>query len=120
MNWIVAVSAGAGLGLAYFGGLWFTVVGVVRQPSQGRLGSGERRRPASSSWALGLAILSRQGAGSVLAALGGTLAVAVVYVAAVRRSSTWKVEGFPRPPFSSRADRGHREPCSTRSSPRAC
>ena len=25
MSWIVAVGAGAGLGLAYFGGLWLTV-----------------------------------------------------------------------------------------------
>ncbi len=70
MNWIVAVSAGAGLGLAYFGGLWFTVMGVVRQPSRSTW------VPVSGAarfllLGLGLAILSRQGAGSILAALGG-------------------------------------------------
>jgi F1F0 ATPase subunit 2 len=70
MSWIVAVSAGAVLGLAYFGGLWFTVNSVAR-------------RPARAAWiplsgvvrltllGLGLALLSRQGAGSILAALGG-------------------------------------------------
>jgi len=70
MSWIVAVGAGAGLGLAYFGGLWLTVVGVVRQPSKGVW------IPVSGLFRLillgmGLAILSRHGAGSVLAALGG-------------------------------------------------
>jgi len=34
MNWAVAFGAGAGLGLAYFGGLWLTVVGVLRRPSR--------------------------------------------------------------------------------------
>lgn len=70
MNWIVAVSAGAGLGLAYFGGLWLTVIGVVRQPSRAVWVpvSGAARLILLG---LGLAILSRRGAGSVLAALGG-------------------------------------------------
>jgi F1F0 ATPase subunit 2 len=70
MNWIFALSAGAGLGLAYFGGLWLTVIGVVRQPS------GAVLVPVSGAarfilLGLGLAILSRQGTGSILAALGG-------------------------------------------------
>ncbi len=70
MNWIVAVSTGAGLGLAYFGGLWLTVIGVVRQPSRAVWVpvSGAARLILLG---LGLAILSRRGAGSVLAALGG-------------------------------------------------
>ena len=34
MNWIAAVGAGVGLGLAYFGGLWLTVRGVVRRPGR--------------------------------------------------------------------------------------
>ncbi len=70
MNWIVAVSAGAGLGLAYFGGLWLTVVGVVRQPSWAVWVpvSGVARLILLG---LGLAILCRQGTGSALAALGG-------------------------------------------------
>jgi F1F0 ATPase subunit 2 len=70
MNWIVAVGAGAGLGLAYFGGLWMTVVSVIRQPS--RAGwipvSGAARLLLLG---LGLELLSRQGAGSIVAALGG-------------------------------------------------
>jgi len=70
MNWIVAVSAGAGLGLAYFGGLWLTVAGVVRQPSRAAWVpvTGVARLILLG---LGLGILSRQGAGSVLAALLG-------------------------------------------------
>ena len=70
MNWIVAASAGAALGLAYFGGLWFTVIGVLNQPSRAIW------IPLSGAvrfllLALGMALLCRQGAGSVLAALGG-------------------------------------------------
>jgi F1F0 ATPase subunit 2 len=70
MNWIVAVSAGAGLGLVYFGGLWMTVIGVVRRPSRAAWVpvSGLARLILLG---LGLSILSRQGAGSILAALGG-------------------------------------------------
>jgi F1F0 ATPase subunit 2 len=70
MSWIVAVGAGAGLGLAYFGGLWWTVVGVVRQPSRAVWVpvSGVARLILLG---LGLAILSRHGAGSVLSSLGG-------------------------------------------------
>jgi len=70
MSWIVAVSAGAGLGLAYFGGLWLTVVALVRQPSMAGLlpMSGVARLIVLG---IGLAILSRQGAGSILAALAG-------------------------------------------------
>jgi F1F0 ATPase subunit 2 len=70
MNWAVAFGAGAGLGLAYFGGLWLTVVGVLRRPS--RLVwvpvSGVVRLVLLG---VALAALSRQGAGSVLAALVG-------------------------------------------------
>jgi F1F0 ATPase subunit 2 len=69
MNWSVAIGAGAGLGLAYFGGLWLTVVGVVRRPSKAVWVSvsGVARLVLL---ALGFAILSRQGIGSILAALG--------------------------------------------------
>lgn len=71
MNWIVAATAGAGLGLAYFGGLWLTVIGVVRHPSRAvwvPMASGLIRLVVLG---LVLAMLGRQGAGSLLAALGG-------------------------------------------------
>lgn len=70
MNWIFVLSAGAGLGVAYFGGLWLTVVGVVRQPPVAVLipASGVARLILLG---LGLAILARQGTGSILVALGG-------------------------------------------------
>lgn len=70
MNWIVALSAGAGLGLAYFGGLWLTVVTLVRQPSMAVLVpvSGAARLMLLG---LGLAILSRQSPSSIPAVLGG-------------------------------------------------
>jgi hypothetical protein len=70
MKWIVAVGAGAGLGLAYYGGLWLTVVGLVRQPSRATwipvCGMGRL-----ILLGMGLAIPGRQGIGSILAALGG-------------------------------------------------
>ena len=70
MRWLVAVVAGAGLGLAYFGGLWLTVAGVVRRPSRAAW------VPASGAARLillgaGLSVLARQGPGSIVAALGG-------------------------------------------------
>jgi F1F0 ATPase subunit 2 len=70
MSWIAAIGVGAGLGLAYFGGLWLTVRQVTRRPSRiawiplGHLGR-------LSVLGLGLAGLSRHGAGGILAALGG-------------------------------------------------
>ena len=70
MTWIAAGASGAALGLVYFGGLWLTVAGVVRRPS--RVGwipiSGLVR---FSILGLGLAALSRSGAGGLLAALSG-------------------------------------------------
>lgn len=70
MSWIIALSAGAGLGLAHFGGLWWTVLGVLRNPSRAALVpvSGIAR---FGLLALGLAMLARHGAGSLVAALGG-------------------------------------------------
>lgn len=70
MSWFVAIGAGVGLGLAYFGGLWLTVRGVAQ-------------RPVLAGWApvlglvrlallgAGLAILGGRGAGGLVAALGG-------------------------------------------------
>ena len=70
MIWTMALGAGAGLGLAYFGGLWLTVAGALRRPSR-------------SAWialsavvrlgllALGLLPLGRSGTGGVVAALVG-------------------------------------------------
>ena len=70
MNWAVAAGAGAGLGLAYFGALWLTVVGVVRRPSRAAwVPVGGAARLALLG--LALAALSRQGAGCVVAALAG-------------------------------------------------
>jgi len=70
MSWLAAMGAGVGLGLAYFGGLWLTVVIVVCRSS----------RPAwvpisgvvrlALLW-VGLAAVSRHDAGNVVAALGG-------------------------------------------------
>jgi F1F0 ATPase subunit 2 len=70
VSWIVAVGAGTGLGLAYFGGLWLTVRRALCRPS------GAALVPASGAVRLillgaGLAALSRQGAGNLMAALGG-------------------------------------------------
>ena len=70
MIWITAVGTGAGLGLAYFGGLWLTVRGVVNRPSRSSL------VPYAGAIRLvllgvGLTMLSRHGAGALLGALGG-------------------------------------------------
>jgi F1F0 ATPase subunit 2 len=70
MSWIMALGVGAGLGLAYFGGLWLTVCQVASQPSSaGWIPLGALARLCLLG--LGLAGLSRHGAGSLLAALGG-------------------------------------------------
>lgn len=70
MNWIVAGSAGAGLGLMYFGGLWWTVTSVVRRPS--RVGWIPLSRLFRLSLlALGLVLLCRSGGGGLTAALWG-------------------------------------------------
>lgn len=70
MSWIIAGSAGAGLGLAYFGGLWLTIKSVVRQPRRAVWlpVAGLARLLLLG---LGLAILCRQGSSSVVAGLGG-------------------------------------------------
>jgi F1F0 ATPase subunit 2 len=70
LSWVVAIGVGAGLGLAYFGGLWLTVLSVVRRPSRAAWIplSGVLRL---TLLALGLALLARQGAGSIVAALVG-------------------------------------------------
>ena len=70
MSWIVAVGAGAGLGLFYFGGLWLTVSWVVSRPATALL------IPVSSMVRLalvgaGLMVLSRYGSAGILAGLGG-------------------------------------------------
>lgn len=70
MMWIQAVGAGAGLGLAYFGGLWLTVRGLVRRPDRSalvRCGGAIRLALLGS----GLMLLARQGAGALVAALVG-------------------------------------------------
>ncbi len=70
MNWIVALGAEAGLCLAYFGGPWFTVGGMVRQPLRAvsvPLVAAVRLIMSR----IGLGILSRQGADSAQEALGG-------------------------------------------------
>jgi hypothetical protein len=70
MIWITSVGAGAGLGLAYFGGLWLSIRGVISRPHRtaffpfaGVL------RLALLGWALML--LGRHGAGPLVGALGG-------------------------------------------------
>jgi F1F0 ATPase subunit 2 len=66
----MAVGAGAALGLAYFGGLWLTVRGVVNHPSRlalVRYGGMVR----VGILAVGLTMLCREGAGALLAAVGG-------------------------------------------------
>ena len=90
MSWIVALSVGAGLGLAYFGGLWLTVLGVLRHPSRAALVplSGIARLLLL---AFGLGDLGPARRGQPRGGPGWTLAVAVVYVARDRRSSPWTV-----------------------------
>ncbi|MFI5457468.1 MAG: ATP synthase subunit I [Isosphaerales bacterium] len=70
MSWVVAVSAGAGLGFAYFGGLWLTVRNLVRRPERAALVplSGLVRLVMLG---LGLVLVGRQGAGNLIAALAG-------------------------------------------------
>jgi F1F0 ATPase subunit 2 len=70
MMWIAAVGVGAGLGLAYFGSLWLTVRGVVNQPSRSALVpyGGAIRLVLLGA---GLTMLSRNGAGALVGALGG-------------------------------------------------
>lgn len=70
MTWIAAGGAGAGMGLAYFGGLWVTVRGVMRRPGCARWIPlcGLARLALLGA---GLVFLGRLGAGSLLAALGG-------------------------------------------------
>lgn len=72
MSWIAALSFGIGLGLAYFGALWWTVASMVRQPERAAWipFSGLARLILLG---LGLAVLGKQGAGNVLAGLGGIL-----------------------------------------------
>jgi hypothetical protein len=70
MSGILAIGVGAGLGLAYFGGLWLTVCRVVGRPSWAAwvpLGGLVRLLLLG----LALALLSRQGIGCLLAAVGG-------------------------------------------------
>lgn len=70
MIWITAVGAGAGLGLAYFGGLWLTVRSVVSRPSRSAfLSYGAAIRLMLLG--CGLTALGRLGAGPLVAALGG-------------------------------------------------
>jgi F1F0 ATPase subunit 2 len=70
MSWIVAASAGAGLGLAYFAGLWFTIRILVRE-SRSALWVPLSYLCRFVLLGLGLATLSRRGAGGIFAALGG-------------------------------------------------
>jgi F1F0 ATPase subunit 2 len=70
MTLILAVGAGAGMGLAYFGGLWLTVSRVVSRPSLAflvPLASGIRLLLLG----VGLIMLSRHGSGGILSALAG-------------------------------------------------
>jgi F1F0 ATPase subunit 2 len=69
MNWFVALTTGAGLGLVSFGGLWFTVRLVMSRQQAGLLWASKVVRLAVV--ALGLYGLSRAGADMVLAGLGG-------------------------------------------------
>lgn len=72
MSWIAAAGVGAGLGLAYFGGLWLTVRGVARRPRRaGWVPVFNLARLALLG--AGLALLGRRGADSLLAAMGGLL-----------------------------------------------
>jgi hypothetical protein len=70
MTWIASVGVGAGLGVAYFGGLWLTIRGVVGRPGRSALvpyGAAIRLALLGS----GLMLLGRQGAGALVGALGG-------------------------------------------------
>ena len=108
MNWIVAVGAGAGLGLAYFGGLWLTVRGVLRRPSAPVLVPYGGVDPARAAWGAGLTMLSRNGAGALVGRSGRPLAIAVVSCCADWEGARMEGSGLSPPPsVSHRADRRH-------------
>jgi F1F0 ATPase subunit 2 len=70
MSGLGATAAGVGLGLLYFGGLWLSVRLLLRQPKRTAwLAASHAARFATLG--LGFAVLSRGGAGPVLAALLG-------------------------------------------------
>ena len=73
MNWLVALGIGIGTGLACFSGLWLTLRQAVVTPRRTR-----RSRLVMTSQlcrlalcALVFCVLSRQGGGTLLSALGG-------------------------------------------------
>lgn len=70
MTWFTAASAGVGLGLIFFGGLWLTVQQLVRKQRRGGLlGVSYLVRLALA--ALVIHRLSREGADKILAGLCG-------------------------------------------------
>jgi len=70
MNWVAALTIGAGVGLAYFFGLWLTVRQVIRRPHRNGLIAWSR---AARLVLVGLAFyaLSRQGSGFLVMGLTG-------------------------------------------------
>jgi F1F0 ATPase subunit 2 len=70
MSWPAALITGLGLGLAFFGGLWLTVRRIARgRGRSGLLVASGLGRLALAGLVLGG--LSREGAGPLLAGLGG-------------------------------------------------
>jgi hypothetical protein len=90
MNWFAAVMTGVGMGIAYFGGLWFTVRRLFPRQDRGAHQPEAPRRalPGASGWygtsflavsrsvrltlvGFGFYTLSREGADLALAGLAG-------------------------------------------------
>jgi F1F0 ATPase subunit 2 len=74
MNWIAAVGTGAGMGLAFYGGLWLSVRRLAT--ARRRAGwLGVSRVARLTLVALGFYALSREGIDLALAGLAGLLLV---------------------------------------------
>jgi F1F0 ATPase subunit 2 len=70
MNWLAALGTGAGLGLAFYGGLWLTLRRLASAPrGAGWLGVSRTARLALVG--LGFYALGREGIGLALAGLVG-------------------------------------------------
>jgi F1F0 ATPase subunit 2 len=70
MNWLAALGTGAGMGLAFYGGLWLTIRRLAAAP---RVASwlGLSRAARLALVGLGLYALGREGIDMVLAGLAG-------------------------------------------------
>jgi F1F0 ATPase subunit 2 len=70
MNLLIAMLAGAGIGLAFFGGLWVSIRCAAQSPCRrGMIAASGALRWISAG--IAFFVISRAGTAAVLAALGG-------------------------------------------------